>query len=301
MSAQPGPARTRITQGLARRFARWVPSVFAARLRDPVFVVGFNNCGKSTVVSLLGHRPDLLVYPDEGNDELWFPGFFPWIASSLSIGPIWTDQERFLTETAWARRDAFLHARAQLGAYQLLNPRPIIVQDSGMLAAIALDILAQFPDARFVHFVRDGHISSYITARLEWSRIIRAPGRYLECGCPLEFSSVLERMASYWAWTMRRMRAVAAEAPGRVLELRYENWWQRPQSAVHDIERFLGLPQSRFPEEFRPREDLTPLIMTEMTAAELDIIEKAAGDVLSETGYSKPAQSFHRPSADPEA
>ena len=298
MSAQPGPVRTRITQGLARRFARWLPNVFAARLTAPVFVVGFNNCGKSTAVRQLGRRGDLLVYPDEGNGELWFPGFFPWIDSNLPIGPIWSDQDTFLAAAARARQDNFLHARAQMGAYQLLNQRPMIVNDSGMLAAIAPDILTRFPDARFVHFVRDGRASSYITARLEWSRIIRSPQKYLECGCPIEFSGVLARTASYWAWTMRRMRRVQAKVPDRVLELRYEDWWQKPESAVQQIEFFLELPRLPSANEDHPRQDLTPLIMTEMTAEELNIVETAAGDALDDMGYARRAGSGSRPPRD---
>ena len=66
-----------------------------------------------------------------------------------------------------------------------------------MLAALAPDIAKDFPDARFVHFIRDGRLAAYITARLEWSRIIRSPGKYIEFYCPLSFSEVLKKMAEY--------------------------------------------------------------------------------------------------------
>jgi hypothetical protein len=281
----PGPRRIRITQGVARRIARWTPRLGAERLHDPVFVVGFNNCGKSTVVDLLAQRPELLIYPGEGNGELWFPDFFPWIESSVDVGPIWSDPHRFIAAVMARRSDGFLSARAQLGAYQWLNGARRLINDSGMLAAVAPDTLGMFPDARYIHFVRDGRLSSYITARIEWSRIIRSPRKYLAYGCPINFSGVLERMAQYWAWTMDRMDEVKMRMPGQVLELRYEEWWRQPDQGVREILEFLDLGSPHQPPP-PPLQDLSESLRAEMTCAEVELLERTIGPALARKGYT---------------
>lgn len=136
--------RERIIEGLARRAARWMPTYWAPHLRNPVFVVGFNNSGKSTVVKRLARSPELCVFPGEGNGELWFPGFFPWLRSEVQIKPIWSDPDRFVDAVLAARHGRFLSARAQLGAYEALNAGRMLVNDSGMLAALAPELLEDF-------------------------------------------------------------------------------------------------------------------------------------------------------------
>lgn len=283
---QPGASRTRITQGLARRLARGLPSFSAGKLADPVFVVGFNNCGKSRLVKRLAQESGLLVYPDEGNGELWFPGYYPWISSDVPVGPIWSNPDAFLQSVLASRRDGFLQARAQLGAYQWLNGGRRLVHDSGMLAALAPELLERFPDARFVHVVRDGRLSSYLTARLEWSRMLRAPGKYLAQGCPLDFRSVLERMAGYWAWTIGRMDVVGRRLPGKVLELRYEDWWHQPEGAVSQVCEFLEVPLQGAVQPAARLEDLSPLLRAEMTREELEMVEGVIGPALAAKGYA---------------
>ena len=277
-------ADKRLKMGLARRLARRVPSFFAKRLEAPVFIVGFNNCGKSTVVRLLESYTRLSIYPGEGNGELWFPGYFPWIESDVAVGPIWTNQLAFLEASQVTRQDGFLRARAQLGAYQWLNGGRRVLNDSGMLAGLAPDILERFPDATFVHFIRDGRLSSYLTARIEWTRIMRSPGKYIEHGCPLDFKSVLACMARYWAWTIGRMNQVAAAMPGRVLELRYEEVWGRPEDAVRRIAEFLDVPvQGKVP-DLRYK-DLSELLLSEITEEEQALLEQIVGPTMLAKGY----------------
>lgn len=272
--------------GLARRLARWTPAPFARRLRDLVFVVGFNNCGKSTAVRVLARHPSLLVYPGEGNGELWFPGFYPWLRSDVPIGPIWTDPQGFVGHVVGGRSDGFRRARAQLGAYQWLMRRPRVLNDSGMLAALLPDVIDRFPEAKVVHVVRHGAPSSYLTARLEWTAIMRSPRKYVEFGCPVEFPSVLEHMARYWAWTVGRMEAVAASLGERFLELRYEDWCRDPEEYLSRLADFIGLRGWSLAGGGLPKfEDLSDVILAEMSDSERRILEEALEPALGARGY----------------
>ena len=272
--------------GLARRIVRAFPAFWANQLKDPIFVVGFNNSGKSTVVRTLRRNTGILVYPDEGNAELWFRGHFPWILSDKRIGPIWSGPDAFIRQVLEARSDDFLEARAQLGAYQWLNGRKRLLNDSGMLAALAPEIMNRFPDAKFVHFLRDGIVSSYLTARIEWTAIMRSPEKYMRHGLPLDFPSVLTHMARYWAWTVERMDQIARARPGQVLELRYEEWCREPARVIRQILSFLGLedPGAEL-QDLTPIRDLTPLILSEISREEWDLLAGALGPTLAAKGY----------------
>ncbi|WP_297793861.1 hypothetical protein [uncultured Marinobacter sp.] len=128
------------------------PRYFAKSLKRPVFVVGFNNSGKSSAVLALSRLAGLSIYPGEGNGELWFRGHFPWISSNVSVAPIWVAPNEFIRSVKDTNGHAFERARAQLGAYQWLTGGGNPLNDSGMLAALAPDITSTFPDAKFIHF-----------------------------------------------------------------------------------------------------------------------------------------------------
>ena len=171
-------------------------------------MIGFNNGGKSTIVRTLRRSFNLCVFPGEGNAELWFPGFFPWIESTPPVGPIWSNPGAFVEAVNQTRSDGFRTARAFLGAYQWLYGGSEILNDSGMLAALLPDIAPMFPDAKFIHVVRDGRVASYLSARQEWTNIMRSVDRYGAYGVGTDFGNVLRRMSQYWAWSLDRVSVV---------------------------------------------------------------------------------------------
>lgn len=277
--------RKRFALGAARQCSNIFPRYFKKRLNKPAFVVGFNNSGKSSAVTLIKHVKELEVYPEEGNGELWFRGHFPWINSSASVQPIWAAPNEFIRSVKELNGHAFTSARAQLGAYQWLVGGKTLVNDSGMLAALAPDISLTFPDARFIHFIRDGRLASYITARLEWSRIIRSPAKYIEFNCPIQFRDVLRKMAQYWVWTMQRMDLLAETMPGSVLELRYEDWWQHPAPMLREAAEFLGLSPPDYSVLPGPKEDLTRHLLQEISEDEHQILDEVLRPTLLKKGY----------------
>lgn len=270
---------------LARRARLLSQNFFRRNLKNPVFVVGFNNSGKSTAISLLRWIDELCIYPGEGNGELWFRGHFPWIESSVPVAPIWVAPDEFVRSVKDTCGNCFKSSRAQLGAYQWLVGGRNLLNDSGMLAALAPDVAKDFPDAKFVHFIRDGRLAAYITARLEWSRIIRSPGKYIEYYCPLSFHEVLKKMAEYWVWTMKRMDEVSSSMPESVMELKYEDWWSAPFPMLASVSDFLGVSAPKHLNGNAPATDLTQHLLSEMSSEEISMLERIVGPTMRAKGY----------------
>ncbi len=270
---------------LARRACQIAPEYFVRKLQNPIFVVGFNNSGKSSAVRMLSQINGLNIYPGEGNGDLWFRGHFPWIESQVSVQPIWVSPGHFIQSVKDGCGNSFSASRAQLGAYQWLTRGSNLLNDSGMLAALAPDVVSSFPDGKFIHFIRDGRLASYITARLEWSRIIRSPGKYIEYDCPLRFFDVLRKMAEYWVWTMERMDLLSDFAPESVVELRYEDWWLDPDYMVDAVASFLGMAAPNVKEQAL-KGDLTEHLLSEIPATELAMLNEILGPSMIKKGYT---------------
>lgn len=277
---------------LSRRLSRFRPTHFQRKLTAPIFVVGFNNSGKSSAVQALSHLDALSVYPGEGNSELWYRGHYPWISSNALVAPIWVSPDEFIRSVKDINGDTFDRARAQLGAYQWLVGARHLLNDSGMLAALGPDISPCFPDAKFIHFIRDGRLASYITARLEWSKIIRSPGKYIEFNCPIRFRDVLRKTAEYWVWTTQRMDFLAETVPGSVLELRYEDWWCKPDLMVSTVADFLDFSPPHRSFSVEPKADLTRHLLSEISDGERCILEEVLGPTLLKKGYQRDRNDF---------
>ncbi len=280
------PARERIYEGLCRRLAKRFPNTFAKQLQNPIFVVGFNNGGKSTIVRALKNSNQLCVYPYEGNQELWFHDLFPWITSAIDIPPIWHSPEKFVEFVTSSREDNFLGARAHLGAWQWLLGGSSVLNDSGMLAALLPDILPMFPDARFIHIVRDGKIGPYLSARMEWSYMMRSPPKYQKHLNTLDFQTVLEKMMRYWAWTLERVESVKKVRPKAVFEVRYEEWCADPDKTFQGIANFLK-PNVVIPPASLDFAivNMNAIVAEDFSARDKKTINRTIGPVLSGKGY----------------
>jgi hypothetical protein len=105
-------------------------------------------------------------------------------------------------------------------------------------------LVAAFPEARFVHLVRDGRAVAYSLSRVDWweDGVVwwygDTPRRWRERG-----GDPWELVATHWVRELASvgegLRAVAAD---RQLELRYEELVGGPVAALRRVARFAGLP-----------------------------------------------------------
>ncbi len=287
MGILPPPLRKMpIARVLCRRLVKYFPEYFAARLRKPVLVFGFNNSAKSTIMQELLRNSEVNLYPDEGNYEFWFPGFFPWLQSHRNVPPIWYAPEEFVKAVVHSREEGFRVARSYLGAYQWLTGGEYMLNDSGMLAAILPDIASVFPDARYIRIQRDGRVVSYLLARQEWSLMMRNPAKYKSLNIEMDFQNVLRKVAKYWAYTVSRGDEVKELKRESFLEVHYETWCQNPDKVIQEISVFLGFSVNISGSGMNPSiGNMNAQILAEFTEEDMATVIDAIGPTLVAKGY----------------
>lgn len=160
---------------------------------------------------------------------------------------------------------------------------------------------ALFPDARFVHLVRDGR--DVALSVLGWER----KAEQFERRFPIWSESPLVTAALWWRWHVLLGRRDGRALPiGSYYEVRYEELVADPERECRSLMRFLGLEfddaMLRF-HEGRTRNDpglsakrawLPPTQglrewRREMPPENIEAFEAAAGDALDEFGYERAA------------
>jgi protein-tyrosine sulfotransferase len=91
-----------------------------------------------------------------------------------------------------------------------------------------------YPQARFIHVIRDGRAVSASLLRQQWVNATT--------GEPLIYCSSPEHAGLYWVEMVQRIRAQADAVPGRYLEVRYEDLVTRPREIMAAILAFLDEP-----------------------------------------------------------
>jgi hypothetical protein len=154
-----------------------------------------------------------------------------------------------------------------------------------------------FPEARFVHIVRDGRDVVCSLLEAGWFSADRSGTE--DAGFPLgaetrfwveperteEFPRVSDARRAAWAW--RRYVTAARAAPSRSLELRYEAMATDPSGTAAELARFLETPEEPLARELegahrrsigRHERDLSP--------QQLDEVVNESGELLRELGYA---------------
>lgn len=96
--------------------------------------------------------------------------------------------------------------------------------------------LAVFPQARFLHIVRDGRDAA-VSCWFHYQRVKPEQVRQRWGG---SLQAFLETSAPQWAEETAKGHAAAARWPQRVIELRYEDLLERPEATLGGVLDFLG-------------------------------------------------------------
>lgn len=152
-----------------------------------------------------------------------------------------------------------------------------------------------FPDARFVHIVRDGRavVRSLMHVPF-WGNTIRLrepAWRDPQIDPKLaDLEDPLLLAATQWSLVLETIRQEARRhAPRRYAELRYEDFLAAPYDAIDAMTAFCELPVSRGPHRFIERStDRRPVSSgwgPEFTAEDPVRVERAIEDTLARFGY----------------
>ncbi len=194
---------------------------------SPIFIGGAPRSGLTLLRVMLDAHPAISAGPDTGH---------------LALTQTSADFERTLGNlhaehfflTPEAVRSNFARAIAAPMANRVALGCKRRWADKTAFNILVFEQLAKlFPDARFIHLVRDGRDLAASLLERQW----RAPSGLLFDQC----ASVSGAMR-YWASIVARGLALEAHASfhARVLRVRYEDVVSDPESALHQLCGFLG-------------------------------------------------------------
>lgn len=152
-------------------------------------------------------------------------------------------------------------------------------------------ILAELPNARIIHIVRDGRDVALSLDRLGWVHPL-----------PWDRGNGVEAAAWLWEWRVNAGRRAGARHPSRYLEVRFEDLVRKPRDLLAEVSEFLGVwldydairtaqvgsvahPNTAFSgggTSFDPVERWRSRMSREV----LERVEASVGDTLSALGYS---------------
>jgi Sulfotransferase family len=248
-----------------------------ARLVAPIFLVGSPRSGTTLTVTLFATHPDVANWSEAG--RLWDPIHYHdpeaehhWSAEDATPGRI----RRLHRWCEWYRQS---HGKARF-----VNKHP---RNSMRIAYLR----RAFPDARFIHVIRDGRaVVSSILAQIgrRERRQKRPMGGFAK---PPGWRALLrddlaEQTALQWQAIVRHVREQREELGDAYTEVRYETLCAQPRETYRTLFAFAGLTNDAaalagIPEQL----DVSEGWRERLTPEQLATIEKAAGDLLRELGY----------------
>jgi hypothetical protein len=229
------------TLGLFRRLSRIPLPLAPQRL---VVIIGCARSGTSVLKRVLGRQHGVVAFPGEANDW-WHPNDYPWVDKLSTLPPLWVDPRSFTDGSlaSWPKNHAS-RLKRMLRLYQLAHGQPTLVVKSSMINYMLPSLAELFPDARFIHIVRDPRAVAVSYAHKEYKKMLSAESIFQQRGLWLEFDEIVIRMAEFWAETIKEIygavERLGLEQREAYFECRYEDFCSRPATIIRDILVFLG-------------------------------------------------------------
>ena len=244
-----------------------------------IFNVGSRRSGTHWLQRIVTAHPDVAAVPSEthlfaGGIAPLFSGFQHSLRSSAKVGEVYVDRDAAL-DAARDLCDVVFAGVVEPGAARIAERTPLHVFHLELIAAI-------YPDARFVHIIRDGRDVARSIAAQHWG-----PERIAEA-------------AAEWRDAILAARS-AGLGDDAYRELRYEDLLGDPAPVVAELYEWLGLETS---------DEVVAEAIGEAgiganlgaapsgigvakwrdayTQADLAAFDAVAGDLLRELGYPEP-------------
>jgi hypothetical protein len=244
-----------------------------------VFLVGAQRSGTNWLQRMLAAHPAVVSLPSEthlftGGMDAVAERFQHGVLGSPATGNIYMDRDEFLD----AARDfcdrvfTGVADRLDADACRVIERSPNHVEQLELIGAI-------YPDAWFLHIVRDGRDVARSLLSQPWG------------------PTSVEEAAQVWARSMKSVRA-AAPALARYREVGYELLLADPSDGMRDVFEWLGLAAApdvmarvsaeagvSFNTDTKRPDIGTSKWVGDWSSSDLAAFDRVAGDVLRELGY----------------
>jgi hypothetical protein len=258
-------------------------------LARPVFIIGAARSGTTFLGDCLGHLPELSYHHEP---------------------PATKAAGRYVYEGLWSyRRCRWFFRTVYAWLLRVELDGDLRFCEKTPTNALLIPFLARaFPDAQFVHIIRDGRDASASLYKQPWLRGDtarsgkREPGGYLhgpwapwwvEKDRVREFETTSDAHRMIWAWrryTQAALRDGPPLGPARYHELRYETLVTDPRGEATRILDFLGITRASSRAAFlaaadRASEGSLGSWRRTFSEAEMAQIEADSGTLLRSLGY----------------
>jgi hypothetical protein len=256
----------------------------------PVFVIGAARSGTTFLGDCIGHLPEISYHHEP---------------------PATKAAGRHVYEGLWSyRRSRWFFRTVYAWLLRVELDGDLRFCDKTPTNALLIPFLARaFPDAQFIHILRDGRDASASLSKQPWLRADaarsgkREPGGYLhgpwapwwvEKDRVREFETTSDAHRMIWAWrryTEAALRDGPPLGPARYHELRYEDLVTNPREEATRILDFLGISRPSSRKAFllatdRAKEGSMGSWKRTFNAAEMAEIEADSGELLRTLRYA---------------
>lgn len=283
-------------KSVARELILWslkhTPRYFAGKLRRPFFIVGSGRSGTTLLFRTLASHKEISAYPSEAN-ELWHPQLYPWWTSKhrSSVPPIWVNAQEFTSRSLMLRSRAQTRIiRSAFGLWQFVTGGTVFLNKSAMVTLMLPYIAREFPDARYIHIIRDGRAVANSYA-IKQFRTIQEHVRPFEVrGIAFPIGEVLLKCAISWRVHIEEIEKQKREnlliKGENLYELRYERLCEDPEGELKKIAKYMGVSEDGFTgADYSKFNDMNYKYKSDLSKSEINAIMEIMKPVLAEKGY----------------
>ena len=250
------------------------------KLDRPIFVVGCSRSGSSIFVELYGRHAHIANFSEAA--QLFELEYYEPTIDHYKTNEDGTEFERF-------------RVRAFLGLVTRLRRKKRLVNKHPQNSLRIEYLKSVFPDARFIHLIRDGRAvvhSSYEKVKKDRFRQLYPFGNFPKPRDWREYQdlSLIAQFANQWREVVAYIREVAAASltDDEYIEVRYEDFCANTHSVFEKLDIWSGLDPSR-----REYNRIPPTLKSHNTKwksnlsrAQVLEIEALIGEYLTRFGYA---------------
>jgi hypothetical protein len=280
-----------------------------------LFIVGCARSGTTLLHRIVDAHPQIAITPEmhwitrhfKNQNRLVTPELVSELAGHKRFAQFEIPREEFeglLGSGEAVPYPTFLNR--VFGLYGKVKNKPLVGNKTPAYVRSILDLHALWPEAKFVHIIRDGR--DVCLSILNWKKADRTAGRYASWE-----EDPVSTTALWWERKVRTGREAGAQLGSKLYcEVRYESLISRPEQECQRLCEFLdviyddamirfaeGKTRTDLPNARKtPKKAWLPITSgmrnwrTEMPVKDVERFEAAAGNLLEELGYER---SFSRP------